>query len=189
MESKYFLIFNAIIDLLFMIDVFINFRTTYVNAKTGEEIFDKKKIIKNYLKGRFWIDILASLPMDAVTLMFAPSAGNNIIFDLFGLLKLVRVLRLSRIIMYMNLRDDIKMSLKLVKLIFFIIMYLHCQGCAWQLVVKGDEEWIPPLDWVFVKTQIYDQTVLMQYLNAIFHSTSLLSGNDIGPRDNIQLIF
>lgn len=172
-----------------MVDVFINFRTTYVNSKTGEEIFDVKMITKNYLKGRFWIDILASLPMDVVTLIFAPSASNNIIFDLFGLLKLVRVLRLSRIIMYMNLKDDIKMSLKLVKLVFFLVMYIHCQGCAWQLIVKGNKQWIPPLDYVFVETHIYEESVSMQYWNAIYHSTLLLAGNDIGPRRDLQLIF
>ena len=33
---------NWIIDMLFMIDVFINFRTSLINEKTGEEIFDSK---------------------------------------------------------------------------------------------------------------------------------------------------
>lgn len=121
-------LFNAVIDILFMIDVIINFRTSYINSKTGEEIFDLKLIAKNYMKGRFWIDILASLPMDVITLGFSEEQSNTIIFELFGLLKLVRVLRLSRIIMYMNLKDDIKMSLKLVKLVFFLVMYIHVQA-------------------------------------------------------------
>ena len=33
---------NIIIDLLFMMDVFVNFRTTLINEKTGEEITDGK---------------------------------------------------------------------------------------------------------------------------------------------------
>jgi len=182
-------VFNAIIDMLFMIDVFINFRTSFINSKTGEEVFNVKIIARNYLKGRFWIDILASLPLDIVSLVFLPSSGNTIILDLFGLLKLIRVLRLSRIIMYMNLKDNIKMSLKLVKLVFFLIMYIHCQGCAWYLIVKGDKKWIPPLDYVFITTGIYEDSVSMQYWTAIYHSTLLLAGNDIGPRRDIQLIF
>ena len=128
MESIPIEVFNALIDLLFMVDVFINFRTSFINSKTGEEVFDLHIIAKNYLKGRFWLDILASLPLDLITLFFISSDGNTTIFELFGLLKLVRVLRLSRIIMYMNLKDDIKMSLKLVKLVFFLVMYIHCQG-------------------------------------------------------------
>lgn len=119
---------NAFIDLLFIIDVFVNFRTSYVNTKTGEEIFDLKKIALNYLKARFWIDILASMPFDLFTLFLIGRNQNTIVFKLFGLLKLIRVLRLSRIIMYMNLKDDVKMSLKLGKLIFFLVLYIHCQG-------------------------------------------------------------
>ena len=53
MESVWFEIFNALIDILFMVDVIINFRTTYMNPKTGEEVFDLKMIAKHYLKGRF----------------------------------------------------------------------------------------------------------------------------------------
>ena len=189
MESIAIEIFNALIDLLFMVDVFINFRTSFLNSKTGEEIFDLKAIAKNYLRGRFWLDILASLPLDLVTLFFISSDGNTTIFELFGLLKLVRVLRLSRIIMYMNLKDDIKMSLKLVKLVFFLVMYIHCQGWAWHLIVKGNKKWIPPLDYVYITTEIYGDTISMQYWNAIYHSTLLLAGNDIGPRRDLQLIF
>lgn len=189
MESVWFEIFNALIDILFMVDVIINFRTTYMNPKTGEEVFDLKMIAKHYLKGRFWLDILASLPLDLIGVLVFSGNSNTIVFEAFGLLKLVRVLRLSRIIMYMNLRDDIKMSLKLIKLVFFLIMYIHCQGCAWYLIVKGNREWIPPLDYVWITTEIYDDTVSMKYWNAIYHSTLLLAGNDIGPRGDFQLIF
>jgi CRP-like cAMP-binding protein len=189
MENIYFEIFNACIDILFMVDVAICFRTSFMNPKTGEEVFDIKVIAKHYLKGRFWVDILASLPLDVIGLLVLSGSGSTVIFEAFGLLKLVRVLRLSRIIMYMNLRDDIKMSLKLVKLVFFLVMYIHCQGCLWHIIVQGNEEWIPPLDYVFVTTEIYDDTVSMKYFNAVYHSTLLLAGNDIGPRGDFQLFF
>lgn len=118
-------IMNWFIDVFFLLDILINFRTTIVNEKTGEDISDAKKIAVKYLKGKFWIDLLASVPFDFVVVFFVNSDDNNLTFQLFGLLKLVRILRLSRLISYMNLKDDLKMSLKLGKLIFFLIMYLH----------------------------------------------------------------
>lgn len=36
--------FESIIDLTFFIDIFLNFRTTYISTKTGEEIKDPKLI-------------------------------------------------------------------------------------------------------------------------------------------------
>ena len=59
--------------------------------------------------------------------------------QMFGLLKLVRVLRLGRIIAYLNLKDDVKMSLKLMKLMFFLVIYIHCWACIWYLVVQVNQ--------------------------------------------------
>lgn len=111
---------------MFIVDIFVNFRTSYLNDATGQEITDTKKIAVQYLKARFWIDFLASIPFDLVIIIFGIEEDNTTIFQTFGLFKLIRVLRLSRLIVYLNLKDDIKMSLKLVKLIFFLVMYLHC---------------------------------------------------------------
>lgn len=57
------------------------------------------------------------------------------------------------------------------------------------MLVKQDEKWIPPLDYVFIETHIYKDTLSMRYWNAIYHSTLLLAGNDLGPRGDLQLIF
>ena len=125
-DSNVFMdIFNGMIDFLFMLDVFVNFRTSYVHEATGEEVKDTKKIAMKYLKGRFWVDMLASVPLDFLSYAFSNDKSNAFLLQMFGCLKLVRVLRLSRLITYMNLKNDIKMSLKLIKLIFFLIMYLH----------------------------------------------------------------
>ena len=45
-------ILESFIDLSFFIDLFVNFRTTYISNKTGEEIYDPKLIAKRYIFGR-----------------------------------------------------------------------------------------------------------------------------------------
>jgi hypothetical protein len=47
----------------FLIDIIINFRTTYVSAD-GEEQFEKKGIVLNYLTSHFILDIITSVPID-----------------------------------------------------------------------------------------------------------------------------
>lgn len=164
-DSNVFMdIFNGMIDFLFMLDVFVNFRTSYVHEATGEEVKDTKKIAMKYLKGRFWVDMLASVPLDFFSYAFSNDKSNAFLLQMFGCLKLVRVLRLSRLITYMNLKNDIKMSLKLIKLIFFLIMYLHWLGCIWFFIVKQDETWLPPLDYVYVKTDMYTYSKFHKYL-------------------------
>ena len=64
-------IWDNFIDICFGIDIFINFRTTYVNSHTGLEVVGQWKIVKNYIKsGRFFIDLLASIPFEKIYLIF-----------------------------------------------------------------------------------------------------------------------
>jgi len=50
--------------LLFCIDVGISFRTSYFDNE-GEEVKDGRKIASAYIKsGRFFIDLVASVPLD-----------------------------------------------------------------------------------------------------------------------------
>jgi hypothetical protein len=58
--------FNHIIDAVFLIDIVINFRTTYIVEATGQELIDPRKIAIQYLKGRFIIDLFASVPFDSI---------------------------------------------------------------------------------------------------------------------------
>ena len=63
-QNIYLNIVNWLIDISFIIDVVLGFRTSYVNEKTGVEITNSRKIVFQYLYGRFWIDLLASIPFD-----------------------------------------------------------------------------------------------------------------------------
>ena len=124
MSSIIFLLLNYIIDFLFFIDIIVNFRTSFIHSKTGEEIFTQKEIIKNYFKKRFWIDLLATIPFDTIGSLLFSSVDTSLL-QLFSLLKLAKVLRLSRIIANLNVNNEIKMSLKIFKLVFFLLLYLH----------------------------------------------------------------
>jgi hypothetical protein len=64
MGSIYVLVINAIIDVMFLVDILVNFRTTFLNPLSGDEIYDPREIAINYLKTRFSIDLLATIPFD-----------------------------------------------------------------------------------------------------------------------------
>lgn len=182
LESVAFIVINAIIDVCFAIDIFVVFRTTYVDPYDGKEVLDGKQIAKNYLAGRFWIDLLATIPFDTIGMLIFKDSAEGL--QLFGILKLIRILRLSKIIAYMELKEDYKLFLKLVKLIFFLIMYLHLVGCTWYFIVDVSKEWIPPLDYVYVTSTFFEQDVNYRYWMSAYHSVLILTGNDVGPRND-----
>lgn len=55
-------IIDLIVDVMFIADILINFRTTFLH--NGEVVMDPHKIAKNYVKGWFLIDAVAAIPFD-----------------------------------------------------------------------------------------------------------------------------
>ena len=97
-------IFNYFIDFMFFIDIVITFRTTQVNLMTGDTISDPKEIARNYLKGKFLIDMLSTIPLDDLLVLFLKDLDKKTVkkFVLLSCLKMIRILRLSKLIEYLN---------------------------------------------------------------------------------------
>jgi len=150
--SNYFFYADRVIDCFFCIDIAINFRYAYIHKRTGEEIWDWKKIAMNYVKGRLIIDILAAFPFDLIGEFFSL---NHAALKFFGLLKLIWILRLSRIITYLKVQDDVEMSLRYGKIVFFLSIYIHLFTCLWFYIINISDVWIPPADFGLAGTTIY----------------------------------
>ena len=100
MKAPGFYVINTMIDFVFLLDIIVNFRTTFYDIETGDEVFDSKRTGRMYLKGRFTVDLLSTIPFDNIAGIF--TSESSPILQLFSLLKLVRISRLARIIERMN---------------------------------------------------------------------------------------
>ena len=105
MESVLFFMIDRIIDLIFLVDIVINFRTVFINEK-GIQITNLKMIAINYLSAVFWIDLMATLPIDSILEFIYEQ--DNALYQSFGLLKLGRVLRLNKIVRFMDVQGEVK---------------------------------------------------------------------------------
>jgi len=153
-DSTPFTVANSFIDFIFLCDIMICFRTVYLDDK-GNEQSNSKLMALNYIKTSFIIDILATVPFDVILSTIEQyriykqdikKTGGVPWVDLLGIFKLGRLLRLNDIISFMKASDDVKSSLKLVKLIMFLIVYIHLFACNWWFMIKSDKVWIPPID-------------------------------------------
>ena len=80
-------IIDQIANVFYFVDIFLGFNTSYYDDFEGDEIFDKKKIIRHYFFGKFSIDFLSSLPID----QFFPGSP----FRIINMLKIVRIQKLK----------------------------------------------------------------------------------------------
>lgn len=171
-----------ICNIFFMIDILINFRTTYINTKTGKEIWSPKLIAKHYvLGGKFWIDILSSIPFDNF------QNDNLSALGAIGMLKLIRTARISKIIQHLDVNQVTKTYLKTFHLLFNLLLYIHCLACIWWLVVLYEKTWIPNMDFIFYSTTIYDESLIHRYCSAMYHSVMLFGVNEMASRTTFVL--
>ena len=110
------------------------FRTS-IQGDNGVIVTDQRAIAVEYLKGSFIIDFLSTVPLDTLVDIFLDKEmAKN--FKLFGTLKLIRVIRLNRIIRDMSAPNHIKVTFKLMKVTFFLVLYIHILSCLWYAVAK-----------------------------------------------------
>ena len=69
---------NTVIDLFFLADIFVSFRTTYYDLGTGEEIFDARLTAREYLANRFWIDLISTIPVENIAALFTHTKNASL---------------------------------------------------------------------------------------------------------------
>lgn len=127
---------DVFVEIIFIIDIILSFRTTYVNKK-GEVVTNTKSILTHYLKGWFICDLLAALPFDV--LYAANLYSRN---TLIHLLKLTRLLRLVRLFAKMDRYSQYSyIILTLLMLMFSLVA--HWLACLWYVIAVEEIELHP----------------------------------------------
>lgn len=97
----------TIIDICFGIDIVLTFNTSYSESDAMLEIYTRKKIAINYLKGWFVIDLVSIIPFD---FLFQGKANVTAVakFARIGrLYKLIRMTRLAKLLKLLKSKNTI----------------------------------------------------------------------------------
>ncbi|XP_022365381.1 potassium voltage-gated channel subfamily H member 4 isoform X2 [Enhydra lutris kenyoni] len=89
--SRHTLVSDIAVEMLFILDIILNFRTTYV-SQSGQVVSAPRSIGLHYLATWFFVDLIAALPFDLLYVF------NITVTSLVHLLKTVRLLRLLRLL-------------------------------------------------------------------------------------------
>lgn len=178
-----FTLVDWIVNFVFTVDIGVNFRTTHINTQTGIEVYNPKIIAKKYiLGGKFWIDLISSIPFDNIEIEALSALGT------LGMLKLIRTARISKIIQHLSVKQITKTYLKTVQLLFNILLYIHLQACIWWLIVNVERNWVPNMDFIFFSTTVFKEGIWYQYWSSMYHSVMLFGVNEMAARTTWVLI-
>ncbi|GFR68695.1 potassium voltage-gated channel subfamily H member 7 [Elysia marginata] len=191
-------IIDLIVDIMFIIDIFINFRTTYVN-KNDEVVSHPGKIAVHYFKGWFLIDVVAAIPFDL--LLFGSETDETT--TLIGLLKTARLLRLVRVARKLDRYSEYGAGVLLLLMATFALI-AHWLACIWYAIGNMernmDGQGFGWLDELAKQThQFYNPddpnsgpTIKSKYVTALYFTFSSLTSvgfGNVSPNTNSEKIF
>ncbi|XP_020299509.1 potassium voltage-gated channel subfamily H member 8 [Pseudomyrmex gracilis] len=176
---------DVVVEALFIIDIVLNFRTTYVSRK-GEVVSNSKSIAVNYVKGWFIVDLVAALPFD---FLYASDvySGEESAHSNIHLVKLTRLLRLARLLQKMD-RYSQYSAVILTMLMLFFILVAHWLACIWFVIaekerLRNDKDW--ELGWIHaladkLKISVQNVTHTESYITALYFTCSSLTSVGFG---------
>lgn len=89
-------IFDLLVDLIFGLDMFVNFISAYEDPTSGLPVVDLGLIARNYISGWFFLDLMACMPVQLIESSFDTESGKGV--KLARLARLPRLYRLIRIL-------------------------------------------------------------------------------------------
>ncbi|XP_031351425.1 potassium voltage-gated channel subfamily H member 6 isoform X3 [Photinus pyralis] len=188
---------DLIVDVTFIIDILINFRTTYVSG-TDEVVSHPARIAVHYLKGWFLIDLVAAIPFDL--LLFGSDTDEAT--TLIGLLKTARLLRLVRVARKIDRYSEYGAAVLLLLMGTFVLI-AHWLACIWYAIGNAERPALHAkigwLDTLADNTQQHyyanntgGPTIKSRYVTALYFTfTSLTSvgfGN-VAPNTDAEKMF
>ncbi|CAB3237236.1 unnamed protein product [Arctia plantaginis] len=136
-------VIDMIVDVTFIIDILINFRTTYVDVADEVES-DPTKIALHYLRGWFLIDLVAAIPFDL--LLFGTDTDETT--TLIGLLKTARLLRLVRVARKIDRYSEYGTAVLLLLMATFVLI-AHWLACLWYAIGSWERPQLhAPIGWL-----------------------------------------
>ncbi|XP_075583479.1 voltage-gated inwardly rectifying potassium channel KCNH2 [Pelecanus crispus] len=185
---------DLIVDIMFIIDILINFRTTYVNSNE-EVVSHPAKIAIHYFKGWFLIDMVAAIPFDL--LIFG--SGSEETTTLIGLLKTARLLRLVRVARKLDRYSEYGAAVLFLLMCTFALI-AHWLACIWYAIgnVEGQRiGWLHSLGDQIGKPlnasdPLHGPTIKDKYVTALYFTFSSLTSvgfGNVSPNTNSEKIF
>ncbi|XP_051537905.1 potassium voltage-gated channel subfamily H member 2-like [Myxocyprinus asiaticus] len=189
---------DLIVDIMFIIDIVINFRTTYVNAN-DEVVSHPLRIAVHYFKGWFLIDMVAAIPFDLLIYRNGEEVSTETT-TLIGLLKTARLLRLVRVARKLDRYSEYGAAVLFLLMCTFALI-AHWLACIWYAI--GDAERKCSIGWLHSlgdqlgkhynsSIQGSGPSIKDKYVTALYFTFSSLTSvgfGNVSPNTNSEKIF
>ncbi|XP_044591043.1 potassium voltage-gated channel subfamily H member 7 isoform X4 [Cotesia glomerata] len=197
-------IIDLIVDVTFVIDILINFRTTFVNTN-DEVVSGPWKIAVHYLRGWFIIDLVAAIPFDLLLYGYNTDElglDKDETTTLMGLLKTARLLRLVRVARKIDRYSEYGAAVLLLLMATFALI-AHWMACIWYAIGNAERPLLKSkVGWLDILANDTHQfyyhnntggpSIKSRYITALYFTFSSLTSvgfGNVAPNTDTEKIF
>nr|AHX24685.1 Erg1 [Nematostella vectensis] len=191
-------ILDYLVDVMFIVDIFINFRTTFVDSN-DEVVSHPCRIAVHYFKTWFVIDLMAAIPFELLIMV----GNTDETTTLIGLLKTARLLRLVRVARKLDHYSEYGMAVLCLLMCSFALL-AHWLACIWYAIGNLERQrtnsthgWLDvlaeqihrPFDEKEVDS---GPDIESKYITALYFTLSSLTSvgfGNVSPNTNAEKIF
>ena len=199
-------LFEVCVDIIFAVDILVNFLTAYYDPDSNKIITELRLIALRYLKGYFFVDVLAILPFSyiifASPLLITSNLGTLSRLSKLGkfltaltLTKALKAFKLHQFLMKLETKYFIihRGMSRFLKIMMLVLLTAHFAGCFWYLVgISGGDNY--SRGWVH-RLEYDNKTTFEQYVASLYWSFTTLGTIGYGdisagtPYEQIYSIF
>ncbi|MGA2974596.1 MAG: cyclic nucleotide-binding domain-containing protein [Spirochaetia bacterium] len=141
-----------IITAVYLLDIPYTFNQS---VKKGLTVYsDRRSIARLYLRGWFWVDVIAAIPFTwffSIFSLWSPNAqiGVGAVLDLIMVTKILKMAKISKVSAIFNdIRESLSVNPALMRLVtfaFWFVTVVHLMACGWVLI-GASEAFRPQFD-------------------------------------------
>ncbi|XP_070569928.1 voltage-gated delayed rectifier potassium channel KCNH8-like isoform X3 [Ptychodera flava] len=189
---------DLIVEFLFIFDIILNFRTTYV-SHSGQVVYKPKAIALHYVKSWFFIDLLAAIPLDLLYLTRVGTVRGQQGAGAMYLLKLVRLLRVARLLQKMERYSNYS-AVVISFLMCMFALVAHWLACIWYVIGKEEAQntehasagWLHELAHDLDIRYVNQTSTFTKYVTSMYYTLSTITSvgfGNVSANTNSEKIF
>ncbi|KAJ4967285.1 hypothetical protein NE237_019134 [Protea cynaroides] len=183
---------DNIVDIFFMIDIVLTFFIAHLDPRTQLLVHDPRKISMRYLSTWFVMDLVSTIPWEAIGYLFTGKNSLGLSYCLLGILRFWRLRRIKQL--FTRLEKDIRFSyfwIRCVRLLCVTIFLVHCAGCLYYMLAdrypQQGKTWIGA-----VIPNFRAASLKIRYISAIYWAMTTMTTvgyGDLHAVNSIEMIF
>jgi len=197
---------NRLVDVIFLVDIVLNFFLAYFDRVEGMWMFNPKKIRARYLSGWFIVDVTALSPLHWVVPLLGKELTHQFVVGGIDILKLSQACKLLRVLRFPRILKRLETSynfnfiqMELIKFFLKTCILGHWVAClfgAFDSFEPGDVTWLSsylcPEDTWNSSCQREHFTPYTRYLAGLYWTVATLTtigfGDVVVETDNERVV-